>query len=92
MGTVLTIAHVQTALRVAGILFSIPTIFHTEWNKWHLRQLEKGTGAATKDLAAKALKERRSREGSEYKLWKVVFIVFGIVLGLLSYLLPLLFH
>lgn len=91
MGIVPTISHVQIALRVAAILSGVPPIAHTEWNKWQLKRLKKGIGAAADDELAKFLADRRSVEATEYKPWKVVLIILGLVCGLLSYFLPLLF-
>lgn len=91
MGIVATIPHVQIALRVLAILMGVPPIAHTEWNKWQLKRLKKGIGAAANDELAKFLADRRSVEATEYKWWKVVLIILGTVCVLLSYILPLLF-
>jgi len=82
---------IQTALRVGGLVIAAAPVIHTEFNKYRLKRLEKGFGAASNDPVAKHQIERRSREGSEWKLWKSLCVGLGIALALVSFVLPPLF-
>lgn len=79
-------------LRVAAIMLGAAPVIHTEWNKYQLKRFEKGTSAAAElDNKIKKLRDRRARQGSEWKGWKSACIVVAIISGAVSFYLTKVF-
>lgn len=75
----------ETFLGAAAIVLGAIPVIHTEWNKYMLKRFEKGVGVAgSSDPKVQILKEKRAREGSEWKLWKSALYVAGIIIGAAS--------